>query len=134
MSDIPQKSQENPPRVMGFSKRVNPRIIIPLIPIEIGNEPGQCFGFILDVSRSGVMVQTARVMDADSCINIRFILPQTNADLKCSARVAWSKTLHGCRTARCGLEFVDAGPEFIEKIDDYIEAQEVRQGCVQLFN
>ena len=134
MSDITQKAQENHTPVQGSNKRINPRIIIPLIPVEIGNEPGQCFGFILDVSRFGVMVQTARVMDADSCINIRFSLPQTNTDLECRARVAWSKTLNGCRTARCGLEFVDAGPEFIEKIDGYIETRQLNQGCVHLFN
>lgn len=133
MSDITQKAPENHTTVQGFNKRVNPRIIIPLIPIEIGNEPGQFFGFILDVSRSGIMIQTSRVMDEGSYINIRFILPQTNADLRCRARVAWSKTQHGCRTARCGLEFVDAGPEFIEKIGYYMEAQEVNQGVRAIF-
>lgn len=134
MSDITQKAQENHPSVQGFNKRVNPRVIIPLIPVEIGNEPGQFFGFILDVSRSGVMIQTSRLMDAESFIDIRFTLPLTNTGLKCRARVAWTKTQQGCRTARCGLEFVDAGPEFMEKMDNYIKARrEVNQGHVQFF-
>jgi len=134
MSDITRKAQENLPSVLGFNKRVSPRIIIPLIPIEIGNELRQFFGFILDVSRSGVMIQTFRSMDEDTLINIRFNLPHTKKSLNCSARVAWTKTQHGCRTSRYGLEFVDAGPEIIEEIDGYIEAQEFKQRCVQLFN
>ena len=134
MSDITQKAQENLQHIEGSNKRFSPRIIIPLIPIEIGNDPSQFFGFILDISRLGVMIQTSRSMDADSLINIHFTLPHTKKSLNCRARVAWTKTQPGCRTTRCGLEFLDAGPEIIEEIDDYIEAQEVKQGRVQLFN
>jgi hypothetical protein len=128
MSDITQKAQENLPSAQGFNRRFNPRIIIPLIPIVMDSELGQSFGFILDVSRSGVKIQTSRVMEAGSLINIRFTLPQTNTSLSCRVRVAWTRKQGGCRTARCGLLFVDAEAEFLEKIDDYIKEHEADSG------
>ncbi|HEY3345981.1 MAG TPA: PilZ domain-containing protein [Nitrospirota bacterium] len=124
MPDYENTARENAPFPSEQDKRTAPRKVISLIPFEISDEPGQKFGFIINVSRTGLMVQTASFIYKGSLLDLSFNLPQTAGRVSCMARVTWTRMLEESHTMRGGLEFEQISPESADIIDQFVKTQE----------
>ncbi len=110
----------------GRKIRVGQRVSAPYLPIVIADGHGHSKGVILDISRSGLLVQTAKKSRAGSVVRAEFTLPETGKSVRCLARVAWRKNLYGV-IANEGLEFIDIATEALGYIDEFVGNQVLHQ-------
>jgi len=103
-------------------KKSEPRVPAPYLSVTIADGHGHSRGVILDISRSGLLIQTAKKKNAGSVVRAEFILPGSGKTVKCLARVAWRKNLYGV-LANEGLEFIDINAESLKRIDEFVGKQ-----------
>lgn len=111
----------------GHNARVDIRASIPLTPIKLGDEDAavQFFGVAMNISRSGIYVQTPKFIDVGKVFKIEFTLPKTGMTVKCHSRVVWNRSLSFNRAGvtRGGLKFLDIDPDVLERIDECVRIQ-----------
>jgi hypothetical protein len=111
----------------GRNARVDLRAAIPLTPIKLGDddEDAQFFGVAMNISRSGIFVQTPGFIDVGKVFRIEFTLPRTTLTVKCHSKVVWNRSLSFNRAGvtRGGLKFIDIDPDVLERIDECVRSQ-----------
>lgn len=79
-------------------------------------------GVILDISRSGVLIQTREPIAPGSVVTASFILPHTHKVVRTQAKVVWRKNLYG-EFENKGLEFVGLDQAAEKYIGRFVEKQ-----------
>jgi len=106
--------------------RVQQRVPTPYLSVVIGDGRGHSNGIILDISRSGLLVQSKKKINTGSVVSAEFTLPGTDKAVRCLAKVAWRKHLYGV-LANEGLEFIDISAEDLKNIDEFVGKQQLPQ-------
>ena len=114
--------EENAVTQPAGDKRANPRVPVPLIPVRVGDEPESLPCVMLNISRSGALIQAPKSLDEKSVINTNFVLPNTETAVGCRSRVMWSRNVYKIH-ARLGIKFDDMDPAVAEEIDRYVHNQ-----------
>ena len=114
------------------NRRSDPRSTIPLTPVRIGNDHEYYFGVAMNISRSGMYIQTSALINQGSVLNIRFTLPKTNKTVTCRGKVMWNRSLalQSKGFGRGGLRFMDMDPELADGIDQWVRDQIDSRGDV----
>jgi Tfp pilus assembly protein PilZ len=111
----------------GHNARVDLRTAIPLTPVKLGDEDGgvQFFGVAMNISRSGIFVQTPTFIDVGKVFRIEFTLPKTGTAVKCLSKVVWNRSLSFNRAGvtRGGLKFLDVDTDVLDRIDECVRTQ-----------
>ncbi|MBI5189964.1 MAG: PilZ domain-containing protein [Nitrospirae bacterium] len=105
-----------------FVERAAARMSAPCIAVVINDGRKVQNGVILDISRSGVLLQTAEPINPGSVVTASFILPHTHKVVKTQAKVVWRKNLYG-QFENKGLEFVNIDPTAEKYIENFVEKQ-----------
>jgi len=108
------------------NRRAERRAPASYLSVRVDEGHGASEGIILDISRSGVLVQSATKPTPRFIVKVEFTLPGTTRAIKCLARVAWRKTLYGALVNE-GLNFIDIDAEGLKSIDEFLGRQELHQ-------
>ncbi len=113
-------------KYLNLDKRKKRRIIID-VPAFYGFEDDMEKGVILDLSEGGLFLAADRLLKEGAYLELKFLLPNTNASLKLWCRVVWinkegSKKKESYPVGM-GLEFVGPSKDIIETLRNFIERQ-----------
>ena len=81
-----EKPKEDPPKVTSKDQRKHPRAACE-IPVGYATEEGAFDGFIKDISRCGLFIETRAEIDVGESINMTFCSPRQNKTVKIAGRV-----------------------------------------------
>ena len=108
----------------GPDRRANPRS--PIVVREARCIAGMevFFGCATNVSRSGMFIATPKLRDPNAEYEIHFTLPGRGREIRCRARVVWSRRYHhdSKDAPGFGLQFIDLSEEDAADIDSWVEA------------
>lgn len=109
----------------GHEARVDRRAAIPLTPIKIGDGTEHFFGVAMNISHSGIFVQTPAYIGVGKVYVIEFTLPRTATTVRCFTKVVWNRSMSLNRdgVTRGGLKFMDIDPEVALRIDECVKDQ-----------
>lgn len=101
-------------------ERADLRSPVPPIVVKLNNGHEDFFGTALNISRSGMLLQTPAPLSDREELKIEFTLPELNAEVICRSKVVWNHRsffpVHAGLT-KGGINFVDMDPALAEEID-----------------
>ncbi|HVC19953.1 MAG TPA: PilZ domain-containing protein [Vicinamibacterales bacterium] len=99
-----------------FNRRGSPRVTLgAAVACRAGD--AVVAGIAFDISRGGMGLRTATVVDAGTAVRLRFRLPGGDTDLEVDARVAWADQRTGM-----GVQFTRLDPAARRAVDAFVDA------------
>jgi len=111
--------------------RVAPRSPAPFVAVMVDAGSERIQGAILDISRVGILVQTARPVNSDGILGVAFILPETHGVVKCQAKVVWRRDLYDGHFTQ-GMEFIGIASSVLKDIDGFVRKSDEAQALKQM--
>jgi uncharacterized protein (TIGR02266 family) len=107
-------------------RRTDLRQPILVTQVKMGDERKYFFGYAINISRSGIFIQTVSPKDVGCEFSIEFTIPKTDITVKCGCRVIWSRkySKSGKHEPGMGLEFTDLDPAVAGRIEEWIIKQQ----------
>jgi c-di-GMP-binding flagellar brake protein YcgR len=105
-------------------KRENKRKNLKVYLKTLDDRTNQVFGFIVDITKEGIMVTREQGVDVDEVLQLRMVLPTEidgKREFSFSAKSRWSKKDSDSEFYNIGLQFIKPSPGDIRIIDNLIQ-------------